>query len=349
MSSRYIVNLERLKEISVNQEFPSKASLYNFLFGIKPNGKNTRKYIQEEIERYLKFERVGTGHRIKITEKYAEPIIRKEKRGGRNNTKYIQYAEKLILAGGNFIKVSWEIFSELYCIGDEKFWKRNEEDTPVIWYFKQMIRDKLNSINDSAFKSLTKRGIIGHELIWVKNEKNKIVELDNEELAIVEKLQNEICKELQCTLRDALRNHEIFPKYKKRFENRIKEYGFNPFQAHKVINGKKNILRKEEHEECQKLLNEEIAYYIYKQIIESREKSYQKNKKRRVRGFGQGSKLYLQPLDLKERPDVLGAYCKLFGMKEFGQAEDRYKIRYESEKKPEETVKEQSDILCADF
>lgn len=349
MSSKYKINLERLKEISVNQEFSSKASLYEFLFGMKSDGKIARMYIQQEMERYLKFEKVGTGHKIKITEVFSEPITRKENRGGRNNIKYIQYAEKLILESGSFMRVSWEIFSNIYDIGNREFWKRSEDDTPVIWYFKQTIRDKLNTINDSVFNSLTNQGLIGHELIWVKNEKDRIVELNGKELEIVENLQNEICKELDCTLQDALRNHKKFSKYKKRFEKRIKEYGFNPFKAHKVINTKKYSLPKEEHQESQKLLKEEIAYYIYKQIIESRDKSYQKNKKRRVRGFGQGSKLYLQPFDLKERPDVLGVYCKLFGMKDFGQAEDRYKIRYESEKKPEDTVKEQSDILCAGF
>lgn len=260
MSSKYIVNLEKLKEINVNQEFRSKASLYEFLFGVKPDGQIARKYIQQETDRFLKFESVGKGHRIRITEKYSEPIIRKENRGGRNNSKYIQYVEKLILEVGSFTKISGEIFSELYGIGDKEFWKRNEEDIPVIWYFKQMIRDKLNTVNDSAFKSLTNQGIIEHELIWVKNEGNRILELGNEELAIVENIQNEICKELDCTLQDVLRNHKKFPKYKKRFDNRIKEYGFKPFKAHKVVNGEKRLLSKEEHDECQKALIEEIAY-----------------------------------------------------------------------------------------
>lgn len=215
MSSRYIVNLENLAEINVNQEFPSKSSLYQLLLGMKPDGQIARRYMRQEIERYLKFEEIGTGHRIKITEKYSEPIFRKENRGGRNNTKYIQYVEKLILEAGSFTKVSWEIFSALYGIGDKEFWKRNEEDTPVIWYFKQMIRDKLNTINDSAFKSLTNQGIIEHNLIWVKSKDNNIIELDDDELAIVENLQNEICKELECSLQDALRSHKKFPKYKK--------------------------------------------------------------------------------------------------------------------------------------
>ncbi len=234
-------------------------------------------------------------------------------------------------------------------MGNKDFWKRNEDDTSVIWYFKQTIRDKLNTINDSAFNSLTNQGLIGHELIWVKNEKNKIVELNSKELEIVENLQDEICKELDCTLRNAYRNHQIFRKYKKRFESRIIKYGFKPFQAHRVINSKKYSLPKEEHQESQKLLREEIAYYIYKQIIESKDKSYKKNQKRRVRGFGQGSKLHLSPLDLRERSDVLDVYCKLFGINAFEEAEERYKIRYEIEKKAEDTVKEQQDILCAVF
>ena len=344
MSSRYIVNLENLAEINVNQEFPSKSSLYQLLLGMKPDGQIARRYMRQEIERYLKFEEIGTGHRIKITEKYSEPIFRKENRGGRNNTKYIQYVEKLILEAGSFTKVSWEIFSALYGIGDKEFWKRNEEDTPVIWYFKQMIRDKLNTINDSAFKSLTNQGIIEHNLIWVKSKDNNIIELDDDELAIVENLQNEICKELECSLQDALRSHKKFPKYKKRFENRIKKYGFKPFQAHKVIIGKKYLLSKEEYEESQKILKEEVAYYIYKQIMESRDKSYKKYRKRRVRGFGQGSKLYLHPFDLKERSDVLEVYCKLFGLKSFEEAEDRYKVRYKIENK-EDIMKEKQEIL----
>ncbi len=128
MSSKYVINLEKLKEIRVNQEFKSKASLYELLFGIKPNGQNARKYIQQELERYLKFENVGAGHRIKIIEIFSEPITRKENRGGRNNTKYIQYAEKLILESGSFTKVSWEIFSNIYGMGNKDFWKRNEDD-----------------------------------------------------------------------------------------------------------------------------------------------------------------------------------------------------------------------------
>lgn len=347
MSSRYIVNLERLKEIRVNQEFPSKASLYNFLFGMKPDGQNARKYIQQEIERYLKFESIGMGHRIKVTEIFSEPITRKENRGGRHNTKYIQYAEKLILEAGNFIKISSEIFSELYGIGDKDFWKRAEEESPVLWYFKQMIRDKLNTINDSVFKSLTNQEIIGHEMVWVKNEKGRIIELDNEELVIVENLQNEICKELNCTLKEAWRNHKKFFQYNKRFKNRIKEYGFNPFQVHKVTNCKKNVLSIVEHKEDQKLLKEEIAYYIYKQILESRDKNYKKNQKRKVRGFGQTRKMYFEPFDLKSRQDVLECYSQLFGMQDFSEAENRYRSRYEEEQKNNNMDVEQCEYTYA--